>query len=90
MSDDRSPGAGDPTGRPLGIVEAFTVVVNQCPNGAVRSVAEAAIEAVKREGSSALRGQALNVLIAIQGWRSARARQVHAALSKFLEPGEKS
>jgi hypothetical protein len=76
--------------RPLGVIEAFTAVVNQCPNGAVRAVAESALEVVKREGASALRPQALNVLVAIQGWRGPRARQVHAALSGFVESSEKT
>ncbi|MGH0036766.1 MAG: hypothetical protein ACQGVK_17210 [Myxococcota bacterium] len=76
--------------RALGVVEALTVVTNQCPNGAVRAVAQSALDAIKREGAGALREQALNVLVAIQGWRSPRARQVHASLTEFLEPSEKS
>lgn len=89
MPADRPDDASDASERPLGVVEAFTVVVNQCPNGAVRAVAASALEAVKREGSSALREQALHVLVAIRGWRSPRARQVHAALSGFVESGRK-
>ncbi len=81
-------GASD-SSRPLGVVESFTVVRDQCPNGAVRTVAMRALDAVKNHGSEALREQALNVLVAIQGWRGGRARQVHAALTKFLEDGEK-
>lgn len=71
--------------RTLGVVEAFTVVCEQCPSGAVRGVAERAIEAAKRGGPGILKEQAYFVLTAIQGWRGDRASQVHRSLSEFIE-----
>ena len=75
----------DDYSRELGVIEAFTVVTQQCPNGSVRACAERALEAVKTGGAEVLREQAYFVLTALQGWRSERARQVHASLSAFLE-----
>ena len=71
--------------RLLGIVEAFTIVCEQCPSGAVRGVAERALEAVKQGGAGVLQEQAYFVLTAIQGWRGDRASQVHRSLSAFIE-----
>ena len=71
--------------RELGVIEAFRVVTQQCPGGAVRACAERALEAVKTGGADALREQAYFVLTAIQGWRGDRASQVHRSLSAFLE-----
>ena len=71
--------------RELGLIEAFTIVTQQCPNGSVRACAERAIDAVKQGGADAMREQAYFVLTAIQGWRGGRAGQVHASLSAFLE-----
>jgi hypothetical protein len=71
--------------RDLGVIEAFTVVTQQCPSGSVRACAERAIEAVKTGGADALREQAYFVLTAIQGWRGDRATQVHRSLSAFLD-----
>ena len=80
MSDEPQ----DEYARELGVIEAFTVVTQQCPSGAVRACAERALDAVKSGGSDALREQAYFVLTAIQGWRGGRAAQVHASLSAFL------
>jgi hypothetical protein len=76
--------------RQLGVIEAFTVVINQCPNGAVRSCAERALESVKQGGADALREQAYFVLTAIRGWRGDRATQVHNSLSAFLSNAAQS
>lgn len=71
------------------MVESFTIVTEQCPNGAARSVAERAIEAAKRGGAGDLREQAFYVLTAIRGWRGDRAAQVHRSLKAFVDaPGE--
>lgn len=71
--------------RILGVVESFTVVLDQCPSGAVHRVAEQALEAAKRGHPGALREQAYYVLTAIQGWRGERASQVHRSLTAFIE-----
>jgi len=71
--------------RRLGVVEAFTVVTRSCPSGAVRSVAENALEAVKREGAKTLPEQAYLVLTACRGWQGDRATQVKESLRGFLE-----
>ncbi len=86
MSDPSSPPGRRPRdyARTLGVVEAFTVVCEQCPSGAVRGVAERALAAVKSD-PTALRQQAYFVLTAIQGWRGERASQVHRSLSAFLD-----
>ncbi len=70
--------------RTLGVVEAFTVVCEQCPSGAVRGVAERALEAAKQGGPGVLKEQAYFVLTAIQGWRGDRATQVHRSLTEFI------
>jgi len=71
--------------RRLGVVEAFMVVTRSCPSGAVRAVADNALEAVKREGAKALPEQAYLVLTACRGWNGDRARQVKESLGAFLE-----
>ena len=75
-------------GRRLGVIEAFTAVVNSCPSGAVRRVAEQALDTVKREGSGALPVQAYLVLTAVRGWQGDRAAQVKDALEAFLAEQE--
>jgi len=77
----------DPSSPPrrLGVVEAFTVVTRSCPSGAVRSVAENALEAVKREGAKTLPEQAFLVLTACRGWQGDRATQVKESLRGFLD-----
>ena len=72
------------------MIECFQIVTEQCPSGAVRAVAERALEAVKEGGGDALREQAYFVLTAIQGWRGERASQVHRSLSAFLDAGSKA
>lgn len=74
--------------RRLGVVEAFTAVVNQCPSGAVQSVARNALEALKRDGSQALPEQAFLVLSAARGWRGPMATRVKEALEAFLAQHE--
>ena len=71
--------------RELGVVECFTVVNEQCPSGAVRAVAQRALEAVRGAEPGVLREQAYFVLTAIQGWRGERASQVHRSLTAFIE-----
>jgi hypothetical protein len=73
--------------RELGVVECFRVVTEQCPSGAVRAVADGALEAAKQGGGDVLREQAYFVLTAIRGWRGERAAQVHRSLSAFLDRG---
>ena len=70
--------------RRLGVIEAFTAVVNSCPSGAVRQVAEQALATVKRDGSDALPVQAYLVLTAVRGWQGDKAAQVKEALEVFL------
>ena len=70
--------------RRLGVIEAFTAVVHSCPNGAVRQVAESALETLKREGADALPVQAYYVLTAVRGWQGDKAAQVKDALEAFL------
>lgn len=72
------------TERPLGVIEAISAVRDQCPNAAVRSYAESALEIIKREGASAMRPQAHLVLSTSAGWRGARADQVRRTLQQFL------
>lgn len=73
--------------RTLGVIESFQVVLDQCPSGAVRGVAERAFEAIKtrRGDPGVLREQAFFVLSAIQGWRGERSSQVYRSLSEFIE-----
>ena len=75
----------DDANRKLGVVEAISVVRDQCPSGAVRRVAERALDDIKTKREGALREQAFNVVSAIAGWRSNRATQVHTALTAFLD-----
>lgn len=70
--------------RRLGVIEAFTAVVNSCPNGAAQTVARQALEAVKRGGAAAMPEQAFLVLTAVRGWRGEKAAQVKVALEAFL------
>jgi hypothetical protein len=74
----------DDAPRRLGVIEAFTAVVNSCPSGAVRNVAEQALDAVKRDGADALPQQAYFVLSAVRGWQGDKASQVKDALESFL------
>lgn len=74
--------AGAP--RLLGVVEAFHVVLRQCPNGSVRKAAEAALAVVERDGAAALPEQAFLVLTAVRGWQGERAAQVKRSLEAFL------
>ncbi len=70
--------------RRLGVIEAFTAVVNSCPSGAVRAVAEQALENAKTGGAEGLPTQAYLVLTAMQGWRGDKASQVKASLEAFI------
>ena len=76
--------------RRLGVVECFISVVNQCPSGAARRVAENALAAVEREGAKALPEQAFLVLSAARGWRGERAAQVQRSLEAFLAEGPRA
>ena len=71
--------------RQMGVIEAMTAVVQQCPNGAVRSCAGRALDAIKAGGAGVMREQAFFVLTAIQGWRGERCEQVHRSLQAFLD-----
>jgi len=75
--------------RTLGVVEAITAVRDQCPSGAVQAAARGALDAIQREGASALPQQAFLVLSAARGWTGERAEQVKRSLRGFLEPGER-
>ena len=70
------------------MIESFTRVRDQCPSGAVRKVAERALEAAKTREPGVLQQQAYFVLSAIQGWRGERSRQVHRSLRAFLDAGD--
>jgi benzil reductase ((S)-benzoin forming) len=74
--------------RTLGVVEAISAVRDQCPSGAVQAAARSALEAIQREGASALPQQAFLVLSAARGWTGERAEQVKRSLRRFLEPTE--
>ena len=76
---------GDAPARELGVVECFHAVVNQCPKGAARTIAEGALAALEREGGGAMAEQAFLVLSAIRGWQGERAAQVRRSLQAFLE-----
>ena len=76
--------------RPLGVVEAFNVVRDQCPNGAVQRVARQGLEAIAKDGASALPVQAFYLLTAARGWQGPQANRVKAALEAFLADHEKS
>ena len=71
--------------RRLGLIEAFVAARDQCPSGRVRALAEAALEAVKRDKDAALHEQAYLLLSATRGWRGDRADQVRESLAAFLE-----
>lgn len=75
---------GPDRSRALGVVECFTAVVDQCPSGPARRVAEAALASVEREGAKALPEQAFLVLSAVRGWQGERAAQVKRSLEAFL------
>jgi len=75
--------------RPLGVSEAFLVVRDQCPSGAVQRVARQALEAVAHEGSAALPLQAFYVLTAVRGWQGPQASRVKAALEAYLAEQER-
>lgn len=70
--------------RRLGIIEAFTAVINSCPSGSVRAVAENALETIERDGAEAMPMQAYLVLTAMQGWRGDKSAQVRESLEAFL------
>jgi hypothetical protein len=74
----------DDAPRRLGVIEAFTAVINSCPSGAVRSVAEQALDAVTRDGADALPQQAFFVLSAVRGWQGDKASRVKDTLEAFL------
>jgi hypothetical protein len=76
MSDDYE--------RDLGVVEAITLVKQQCPNGSVGDCAEQALAAIREGGAAVLPEQAFFVLSAIRGWRGPRASQVARSLRAFL------
>lgn len=87
-----SPGKGQEAGkakdpsRLLGVIESFRAVIDQCPSGRARRVTEAALDAIEREGASAMRDQAFLVVTALRGWRGERAAQVRRSLESFLNP----
>jgi hypothetical protein len=70
--------------RRLGVIEAFTAVLNSCPSGSVRAVTENALEAIKSGGADAMPMQAYLVLTAMQGWRGDKATRVRESLEAFL------
>ena len=82
--DASTSGAAD-YARELGVIEAFSVVRDQCPMGSVRRVAMQALEAAKRNEAGVLQEQAYFLLTAIQGWRGERSSQVHRSLTAFIE-----
>jgi hypothetical protein len=73
-----------PAERTLGLVECFHAVLNQCPYGPARSIAEHGLAAIEREGSKAMGEQAFLLRTAIRGWQGARADQVKRSLDAFL------
>lgn len=73
--------------RQMGVVECLVAITNQCPSGPVRSVAAQALEAIKERKPGVMREQIYFVLTALQGWRGARARQIHDSLTAFMETG---
>jgi hypothetical protein len=76
--------------RRLGVIEAFTAVVNSCPSGAVRQVAERALETVQSDGADALPVQAYYVMTAVRGWQGDKATQVKDALEAFLAESDRA
>jgi hypothetical protein len=87
--DASTSGAGD-YARELGVIEAIMAVTRSCPSGVVVSAAESALEAIKTGGAGVMKQQAYFVLVALQGWRGDRARQVHRSLTNYLESGHDS
>ncbi len=77
MAEEREP-------RPLGVIECFHAVLNQCPSGAVRTAAEHGLAVVEREGAGALPQQAYLLLVATRGWQGQRAAQVRRSLEAYL------
>lgn len=75
--------------RPLGVVEAFTVVRDQCPSGAVQRVARQGLETVQREGAGALPVQAFYLLSAVRGWQGPQAARVKRTLEAYLAEQER-
>jgi len=75
-----------PADRALGLVECFHSVVNQCPYGPARSIAEQGLAAIEHEGSKAIADQAFLLRTAIRGWQGPRAEQVKRSLDAFLKP----
>jgi len=71
--------------RPLGLVECFHAVLNQCPYGPARTIARQGLAAVEREGSAVMAPQAFLLRTAIRGWQGDRAAQVKRSLDAFLE-----
>jgi len=76
--------------RPLGVTEAFTVVRDQCPSGAVQKVARQALDAVAREGADALPLQAFYLLTAVRGWQGPQSMRVKQTLEAFLAERERA
>jgi hypothetical protein len=76
--------------RRLGVIEAFTAVMNSCPSGSVRAVTENALEAIKSGGADAMPMKAYLVLSAMQGWRGDKATQVSESLEAFLAEQERA
>lgn len=70
--------------RNLGLVECFHAVLNQCPYGPARTIAEQGLSAVEREGAPAMAHQAFLLRTAIRGWQGERAEQVKRSLDAFL------
>lgn len=90
MTAERVESPDEKYARELGVIEAFMAVRDQCPMGAVRSVAMQALEAVRSGEPGVLREQSYFVLTAIQGWRGERSRQVHRSLQSFLDRTDKA
>ena len=76
--------------RILGVVEAITAVIRQCPQGSVVAAAEHALETIKQKGSAVMPEQAFLVLSALKGWRGDVARQVHVSLQAYLDDAARS
>ncbi len=76
--------------RPLGVVEAFMAVRDQCPSGAVQRVARQGLEAIQAGGADSLPTQAFFLLSAVRGWQGPVARRVKEALESYLAEQERS
>ena len=98
MSDDSTPTSTQPGvdgpkkdyDRQLGVIECLVAITNECPSGPVRVTAANALEAIKTREPGVMRQQVYYVLSALQGWRGARARQVHDSLTEFYAGGSES